>query len=129
MFVNSDALWERGSIKFQGLADLSRNVVCMSRKLSQREVVSKTVLYYIGNNMAKSSEAMDVDDFEAEEILERFGNVSIAGTCERNEDEMLVPPSSPKSSRRCLNFSGKHELTPESKSKNVPASKRYQVGE
>ena len=66
MFANSDALWERGSIKFQGLADLSLKVVCMSRKLSQREIVTKTVLYYIGNNMAKSSEAMDVDYFEAD---------------------------------------------------------------
>ena len=79
--------------------------------------------------MAKSSEVVDVDDFEADEILERFGNVSIAGTHEQNEDEMLVPPSSPKSSRRSLDFSGKHELMPESKSKNVPASKRFQVGE
>ena len=78
--------------------------------------------------MAKSSEAVDIDDFEADEILERFGNVSIAGTHEQNEDEMLVPPSSPKSSRS-LDFSGKHELTPESKSKNVPAPKRFQVGE
>ena len=79
--------------------------------------------------MAKSSEAVDVDDFEADEILERFGNVNIAGTHEQNEDEMLVPPSSPKSCRRSLDFSGKHELTPESKSKNFPAPKRFQVGE
>ena len=45
--------------------------------------------------MAKPSEAMDVDDFKADEILERFGNVSIAGTHEPNEDQMLVTPSTP----------------------------------
>ena len=61
-------------------------------------------------------------DFEADEILERFGNVSIAGTCEPNEDKMLAPPS------RSLDFCGKHE-TPESKSKNITAPERFQVGE
>ena len=79
--------------------------------------------------MTKSSEAVDVDDFEADEILECFGNVSIAGTHEQSENEMFVPSSSPKFSRRSLDFSGKHNLTPESKSKNVPAPKRFQVGE
>ena len=77
--------------------------------------------------MEKSSDAMDVDDCEADEILKHFGNVSIAGTCKPNEDEMLVPPSSPKIQQKMLDFTGKHEL-PESVEKRL-ASKQFQVGQ
>ncbi len=77
--------------------------------------------------MAESSEAMQIDEGHFEAVLGCLHDVSVVeedGSGEIDASKTVTP----KSSRRSLDFTGKHELTPESKSKNLPNTKRFQIG-
>ncbi|CAB4036076.1 Hypothetical predicted protein, partial [Paramuricea clavata] len=99
--------------------------IFIDERLSWRDhidKISKTICSGISG--LRQHGGVDEEHFEA--VLGCVHDVSVVEEGGSGEIEASKTVT-PKCSRRSLDFTGKHALTPESKSKNLPNPKRFQI--